>query len=107
MYRNEMRKYLHNITLRHWDSDMRILGAKALSALVVAGTDDDLDTSLNVEVRLTIDVRLLTAQTRMLSSADPGSIHGGLLALRELASILDQSDGRKATVSHLITTKLT
>lgn len=45
-----MRKYLHNITLRHWDSDMRILGAKALSALVVAGTDDDLDTAIDIEV---------------------------------------------------------
>lgn len=41
-------------------------------------------------------------QTRMLSSADPGSIHGGLLALRELASILDPSDGRKAKVRDLL-----
>ena len=45
----------------------------------------------------------LIKQISMISSADPGSIHGGLLALRELASLLDKSDGRKAKVSSHIT----
>jgi hypothetical protein len=31
---------------------MRILGAKALSALVAAGTDDDLDSAIDTEVSL-------------------------------------------------------
>lgn len=52
-----MRKYLHNITLRHWDPDMRILGAKALSALVNAGTDHDLDTAIDTEVSLLTKVQ--------------------------------------------------
>lgn len=54
VYRDAMRKHLHNITLRHWDSDMRILGAKALSALVLAGSEDDLSTAIDTEVRLDV-----------------------------------------------------
>lgn len=49
-YRNVMIQHLHNITLRHWDLDLRILGAKALSALVTAGTDTDLDSAIDTEV---------------------------------------------------------
>jgi hypothetical protein len=46
-----MREYLHHITLRHWDSAMRTLGAVTLKNLVQLGAKENIDDSITREVR--------------------------------------------------------
>jgi hypothetical protein len=45
-----MRSHLHHITLRHWDTVMRTLGATALKDLLELGTKEDMDDSITREV---------------------------------------------------------
>lgn len=78
---------------------MRTLGARALSALVIAGSGADLEDAIAQEVSHIACNHRLTSQIRMLSAVDTGSIHGGLLALNELASVLAPNDARKTQVS--------
>ena len=52
IYREPMRAHLHHITLRHWDKNMRVLGARALRELVQLGGSADLSDAIEREVRL-------------------------------------------------------
>lgn len=51
-----MRDHLHHITLRHWDSSMRTLGAISLAKLLELEEAADLDDSTQREVGSMYDV---------------------------------------------------
>ncbi|KAK8845579.1 hypothetical protein IAR55_006295 [Kwoniella newhampshirensis] len=82
VYRDGMLEHLHHITLRHWDSAMRIQGAAALKSLLESGSEEDLDRSLYREVN-------------ELPSLDAINVHGALLALTQIARLLTESDKRR------------
>lgn len=50
IYRDRLRDYLHNFTLRHWDPAMRILAAGTLRSALLLGDAGDIDNSINREV---------------------------------------------------------
>lgn len=62
MYRSQMRDHLHNITLRHWDTAMRVLGAAALRALLALSGEDQLYESIHREVSAHSALVLLAAR---------------------------------------------
>ncbi|KAI0670789.1 TBCD protein [Trametes maxima] len=72
-YRPFLIEHLLSVTLRHWDSAMRQIGAQSLRAICQL----DLD-------RLGPDVASRAA--KFLAVHDTGDIHGALLALTELAA---------------------
>ncbi|TYJ51709.1 hypothetical protein B9479_007714 [Cryptococcus floricola] len=88
VYREYMIDHLHNVTLRHWDVAMRIIGAEALKCLVELDISR-LDQSLDREIK-------------ELSGLDPINVHGALSALSSLSSLFPASDPR----SHKIFTSL-
>ena len=51
VYREKMREHLHYITLRHWDRNMRSLGAVALKEILELSGQDDIDDAIAREVR--------------------------------------------------------
>ncbi|GFZ52002.1 hypothetical protein JCM24511_09773 [Saitozyma sp. JCM 24511] len=81
VYRDRMRGHLHHITLRHWDTAMRTLGATALRDLLELGTEEDMDDSIAREI---IE----------LSSLDATSAHGALAALEQISTTLHEGDAR-------------
>ncbi|EJC98100.1 TBCD protein [Fomitiporia mediterranea MF3/22] len=74
-YRQPILDHLLKITLRHWDAAMRRLGAKSLRKVC--------ETDLENEVPKVLDALLA-----LLRSVDTSDIHGGLLALSELAGAI-------------------
>lgn len=101
VYRRAAREHLHNITLRHWDIDMRKLGAKTLRAIVELGSESDRDDAIRREVgHQSGSETSCSCQMSMLLAVDSASIHGGLLALSELATTLKPDDGRREKVSN-------
>lgn len=55
-YRHALRAHLHNVTLRHWDPAMRIMGAKALSVLLELCERPDHENALDLEVNFACSV---------------------------------------------------
>lgn len=76
VYREPLRNRLHNITLRHWDSAMRTAGAALLPSLLKLAPDTIGDS--------------MSREIVNLSSLDPTSCHGALLALSEMACLVDE-----------------
>jgi hypothetical protein len=58
-----MRNHLHHITLRHWDTAMRTLGATALKDLLELGTKEDVDDSIAREVSVSHRPTWLTGRS--------------------------------------------
>jgi hypothetical protein len=50
VYRDRMREHLHQVTLRHWDVAMRMLGASTLQSVLGMSGPDDLNNSIQREV---------------------------------------------------------
>ncbi|KAI0754966.1 ARM repeat-containing protein [Daedaleopsis nitida] len=78
VYRSFLISHLLSVTLRHWDPVMRQLGAQSLKIIC------ELDL-----VKLGPDAATRAAE--LLSLPDAGDIHGGLLALTELATAFRDS----------------
>ncbi|WWD22528.1 hypothetical protein CI109_107021 [Kwoniella shandongensis] len=91
VYRDTMREHLHHITLRHWDSAMRIQGAAALKSVLELGDKSDVEGSLRREVE-------------ELPSLDAVNVHGALLALTQLASLFSVADDRRHQIINALST---
>ncbi|WRT63818.1 uncharacterized protein IL334_000743 [Kwoniella shivajii] len=85
IYRDKMRNHLHRITLRHWDSAMRIQASQALQSLLRLGGDADLQDSLERELN-------------ELPSLDAVNVHGALVALTQMSHLLCDKDERRQTI---------
>ncbi|WWC99224.1 hypothetical protein V866_006120 [Kwoniella sp. B9012] len=85
VYRDKMREHLHHITLRHWDTNMRIQGAQALHSILKLGDEGDVQDSLDREIK-------------QLPSLDAVNVHGALLALTQIAEPFDENDQRRQTI---------
>ncbi|OCF59625.1 cofactor D [Kwoniella mangroviensis CBS 10435] len=85
VYRDKMREHLHHITLRHWDTNMRIQGAQALHSILKLGNEVDVQDSLDREIK-------------QLPSLDSVNVHGALLALTQIAETFHESDQRRQTI---------
>ncbi|KDQ62420.1 hypothetical protein JAAARDRAFT_189747 [Jaapia argillacea MUCL 33604] len=72
-YRPFLIQHLLDVTLRHWDSSMRQLGAQSLRAIC------DLDLAASGS-------GAMEKAARLLECTDISDVHGGLLAISELAS---------------------
>ncbi|KAG8936298.1 hypothetical protein FRC02_003235 [Tulasnella sp. 418] len=77
-YRSLLTNHLLTITLKHWDPSMRQLGSTALAEIAKLNISEDGPTCA------------FRAAT-LLSSPDSDEVHGGLLALSELAKIYKES----------------
>ncbi|EIN12617.1 TBCD protein [Punctularia strigosozonata HHB-11173 SS5] len=77
-YRPSLINHLHAVTLRHWDPAMRVLGARALRIICEVDLPTDGPSSRRRAAEL-------------LDSPDNTDVHGGLLALAELAAAFDQA----------------
>ncbi|KAL4080682.1 armadillo-type protein [Scleroderma citrinum] len=78
-YRSALLDHLISITLRHWDTAMRQLGAKTLRLVC----EIDLDT---------LAPPCIQRLARLLSSVDMASVHGAVVALTEIADAYKQFD---------------
>jgi hypothetical protein len=84
-----MIRHLHSITLRHWDTNLRVLGASALESLLSLGDRGRLEDSLQKELG-------------QLSAVESGSVHGALVALAHITSILSEDDNQRCTIFSLL-----
>ncbi|KAG6841983.1 hypothetical protein C0991_004474 [Blastosporella zonata] len=71
-YRISLMNHILNVTLRHWDPSMRELGSQSLRAICI----HDLNTLGTIAIEKSI---------HLLDSIDVSDLHGGLLALSEIA----------------------
>ncbi|KAL7418710.1 hypothetical protein Q5752_006393 [Cryptotrichosporon argae] len=83
-YRRAMRSHLHHITLRHWDSAMRTLSARALRALLDLGPEDTDDA--------------IGREMAQLASLDAACVHGALVALTKVCGMLRPDDERRGQI---------
>ncbi|WVQ62666.1 uncharacterized protein L199_000813 [Kwoniella botswanensis] len=91
VYRDKMREHLHHITLRHWDTNMRIQGAQALHSILKLGDEGDVQDSLDREIK-------------QLPSLDAVNVHGALLGLTQIAEPFDENDQRRQTIFDALST---
>ncbi|TFK86795.1 ARM repeat-containing protein [Polyporus arcularius HHB13444] len=77
-YRPFLIEHLLSVTLRHWDPAMRQIGAQSLRVIC------ELDL-------VKLGPGAATRAAALLTMPDPGDIHGGLLALTELAAAFRDS----------------
>nr|XP_019048752.1 hypothetical protein I302_02526 [Kwoniella bestiolae CBS 10118]OCF27682.1 hypothetical protein I302_02526 [Kwoniella bestiolae CBS 10118] len=91
VYRDKMREHLHHITLRHWDTNMRVQGAQALQSILKLGNDDDLQDSMGREIR-------------ELPSLDAVNAHGALVALIRIAELFEEDDQRRQLIFGTLST---
>lgn len=88
-YREFLLDHLLDVALRHWDSIIRELGSQSLRLISLT----DLQTlgpracakAVSSGYLVTFTVRLILQQARLLESIDVIDLHGGLLALSEVA----------------------
>lgn len=78
VYRTALRNQLHNITLRHWDSAMRTAAASLLPSLLKLAPGDIPDSTAR--------------EVGNLPALDPTSCHGALLALSQIAPLVDDTE---------------
>ncbi|WWC85834.1 uncharacterized protein L201_000701 [Kwoniella dendrophila CBS 6074] len=90
-YRNKMRDHLHHITLRHWDTAMRIQGAQALQSILKLGDDTDMQDALQREIN-------------ELPSLDATNVHGALVALIQISQLFAETDDRRQEVFNALCT---
>ncbi|WVR03591.1 hypothetical protein IAU60_000583 [Kwoniella sp. DSM 27419] len=91
VYRDQMREHLHHTTLRHWDGAMRAQGAHALNELLKLGSANDIQDSLDRELG-------------ELVSLDAINVHGALMALTQIAILLQRADPRRKTIFEALST---
>ena len=65
VYRQRMREHLHNVTLRHWDTAMRIQGATALRALLELGDYSHVADAVGKEVKHTLELGAYSLMRRL------------------------------------------
>ncbi|CDZ98449.1 Beta-tubulin folding cofactor D [Phaffia rhodozyma] len=82
IYRSYLLEHYSTITLRHWDKEMRVLGAAALKSIVEIDLDE-------------MGPALVDKLIAHLDTLDSTWIHGILLALGELALSFDRSSSPK------------
>ncbi|KAF8635864.1 hypothetical protein AX15_000054 [Amanita polypyramis BW_CC] len=75
-YRTFMTYHLLNVTLRHWDATMRELSSQSLHHIILTDFANLSDIAISKSVKL-------------LDSVDIYDMHGGLLALTEIAKAYD------------------
>ncbi|KAG8825053.1 hypothetical protein FRC19_000490 [Serendipita sp. 401] len=85
VYRGHLLNYLVDTTLKHWDPDMRSIGAEALKELCKADI-------------YTLAPPVVERLKGSLAFVDSHEIHGAILGLREIAEGLrEEQDGERST----------
>ncbi|KAG5648314.1 hypothetical protein DXG03_004886 [Asterophora parasitica] len=87
-YRPFLMNHVLNVVLRHWDPAMRELGSQSLRLICL----EDLST---------LGPEAIVKSTRLLDCIDISDLHGGLLALSEIAIAYRESEEAGSREEHL------
>ncbi|KAG9120785.1 hypothetical protein FRC07_003586, partial [Ceratobasidium sp. 392] len=86
-YQQPLIDHVMQVTLRHWDSKMRTLGAQALRGMCAV---DMKSLGTKTAAQLALAAGLMSSQGLRLRSMDTNDVHGALLGLSEIAKSFNE-----------------